>query len=122
MVQLAWLGLGAMGRPMARRLLGEEGHSLAVFDPVATNTRELVQAGARSAHSPAEAAASAEQLFVMVATPRQAAQALFGDDGAAAALETGSAVVMMSTIGPGAVSDLAERLGAAGIALIDAPV
>src|SRR5919198_268858 len=121
MTRVAWLGLGAMGRPMARRLLGVT-EELAVFDPVAAQTKALVEVGAQAAKSPAEAADGAGVLFLMVATPEQAAEALFGECGAAEALGSGSTVVVMSTIGPAAVRDLAERLEAAGGAVVDAPV
>jgi 3-hydroxyisobutyrate dehydrogenase/putative dehydrogenase len=61
-------------------------------------------------------------VFVMVATADQAAEALFGSEGAAAALEPQSTVAIMSTIGPAAVRDLAARLSASQIGTLDAPV
>ena len=109
MTHVAWLGLGAMGLAMAPRLLGTASE-LAVYDPLGDRARALAERGARAAASPAEAAAGAEVVMVMVATPDQAIQALFGEGGAAGALEPGSSVVVMSTIGPGAVRELAERL------------
>ena len=121
MTRVAWLGLGAMGTPMARRLLAVA-EELAVFDPLPERARVLGEEGARAATTPLEAAADAEVLFVMVATPEQAQQSLFGDAGAAAGLSTRGTVVVMSTIGPAAVGGLAERLTAAQVAVLDAPV
>ena len=121
MARVGWLGLGAMGLPMAQRLIGAS-HEVAGFDPVQASRDKLAAVGGRPASTAAEAAADAEFLFVIVATPEQATAALFGPGGAADALPAGSTVVVMSTIGPSAVKTLAERLEADGIHLLDAPM
>ena len=121
MTRVAWLGLGAMGLAMAPRLL-DTASELAVYDPLQDRVRTLAEQGARAAITSADAAQGAELLFLMVATPDQAAQALFAEGGAAAALAPESTVVVMSTIGPSAVRELATRLGNSGVAVLDAPV
>ena len=121
MARVAWLGLGAMGLPMARRLV-EASHEVAAYDPVPAALEALAAVGGRPAPSAAVAADGADLLFVTVATPDQASAALFGRDGAAAALAPGATVVVMSTIGPAAVRELADRLAAAGVGLLDAPM
>jgi 3-hydroxyisobutyrate dehydrogenase-like beta-hydroxyacid dehydrogenase len=121
MQNLAFVGLGAMGAPMAGTLVSA-GFDLAVFDVRPENTEPLVEAGAKAANSPREAASGADALFVMVVNAGQAEGVLFGEDGAAEALAEGSAVVLMSTVGPEAVRGLDRRLTEGGTRLLDAPV
>ncbi|MQY15354.1 3-sulfolactaldehyde reductase [Streptomyces sp. RB5] len=117
MTEIAFLGLGSMGLPMARRLL-DAGHRLTVWNRTAARADPLVAAGARSARTPAEAVGGAGVVITMLADAA-AVDAVLAD--AAPALGAGTTVVDMSTIGPGAVRDLAARLPA-GVALVDAPV
>ena len=113
MKRLGFIGLGAMGGPMARNLAAT-GFELAVFDVDAQRVRAAAEDfGARVADSAADAAAGADALVVMVADGAQAREALLGDGGAAAALSTDSAVVVMSTVGPEAVAALAEGVPSA---------
>jgi len=106
---------------MAGRLT-EAGFELKVFDVVAERTRPLVELGAESAASPKEAAEGSEALVLMVANTAQASDVLFGEGGVAEALPEGAAVVVMSTIGPEAVRDLADALADRGLRTMDAPV
>ncbi len=119
MKRLGFVGLGAMGSPMAKRLAGFE---LKVFDVLAEHARPLAELGAVSTTSPKEAAEGAEALVLMVANAEQAKGALFGGEGAAATLPEGAAVVVMSTIGPEAVRELADGLTGRGLRVLDAPV
>ena len=145
MEHLGFVGLGAMGSPMAKRLAGA-GFELKVFDVLDERTRPLVDLGAVSASSVKEAAERTEALVVMVANAEQAKGVLFGEGGAAEALPDGAAVVIMSTIGPEAIRELtdglpegaavvvmstigpeavrllAEGLGGRGLRTMDAPV
>jgi 3-hydroxyisobutyrate dehydrogenase-like beta-hydroxyacid dehydrogenase len=126
MDRVGFVGLGAMGEPMARRLLGAD-TELVVYDRATERVEALVDAGASGASSAQEAGEGAGALILMVATPDQAEEALFGteggaDVGAASGMSPGSAVVVMSTIGPRAVRSLAERLAEGGLRLLDAPV
>ncbi|WP_432824614.1 NAD(P)-dependent oxidoreductase [Dactylosporangium sp. CA-092794] len=126
-MRVGWLGLGAMGLPMATCLVGA-GHAVTGYDLDPDRLAALVAAGGAEAGSPARAAAGADVLAVMVATPAQAAGALFGAEGtdgaegAAAALSPGAIVLIMATLGPAAVAEIAERLADRGIAVVDAPV
>jgi 3-hydroxyisobutyrate dehydrogenase/putative dehydrogenase len=121
MGRIGWLGLGAMGLPMARRLLGAA-HEVTAYDPVPASLEAFATAGGRPAATAGEVSEGAEQLFVTVATPEQAMGALFGPDGAASGLAPGATVVVMSTIGPAGVREIAVRLDAAGVGLLDAPM
>jgi 3-hydroxyisobutyrate dehydrogenase-like beta-hydroxyacid dehydrogenase len=113
--------LGAMGSPMAKRIAGA-GFELKVFDVLDERTRPLVELGAESSASPKDAAEGSEALVVMVATADQARGVLFGEGSAAEALPEGAAVVVMSTIGPEAVRELADGLAGRGLRTLDAPV
>ena len=121
MERLAFVGLGAMGSPMAKRLVGA-GFELKVFDVLDERTHPLVELGAASAASPGAAAEGAGALVVMVANAEQAEGVLFGEGGAAEALPEGAAVVVMSTIGPEAVRELDEELAGRSLRTLDAPV
>lgn len=117
----AFVGLGAMGAPMAQSLLSA-GFGLRVFDVREENARPLVEGGAAGAASPREAAEGAEALFLMVVNAEQTEEALFGEDGAAEALAPGAAVVVMSTVGPEPIRALDGRLSERQLRLLDAPV
>ena len=121
MRNLAFVGLGAMGAPMARCLVSA-GFDVGVFDVREENVRPLVEMGATGAASPREAAENAEALFLMVVNAGQAEAVLFGEDGAAEALARGTAVVVMSTVGPGPIRGLDGRLSERNLRLLDAPV
>jgi 3-hydroxyisobutyrate dehydrogenase len=118
---LAFIGLGAMGAPMAGRLAAR-GFQVRGFDVNSAAVQRLVDAGASAAATPAQAAEGASRLVIVVANSAQAEQVLFGKDGAAEALAEGSAVMLCSTVPPDFVRASAQRLLARGIALLDAPL
>jgi len=115
------VGVGNMGGGMAARLL-ERGWRVRACDLVAAKVHALVARGADAAATPAEAARGAEVLIVCVVDAAQAGQVLFGDQGAAAALAPGLAVLLCPTIAPEDVERLAARLAERGLAAIDAPM
>jgi 3-hydroxyisobutyrate dehydrogenase-like beta-hydroxyacid dehydrogenase len=115
------IGLGAMGAPMAKRIVSAD-FDLSVFDALPENAEPLVGLGARRAGSPREAADGAEALVLMVVNAEQVEEVLFGEWGATEALSPESAVVLMSTVGPEAVRGIEGRLAGRGVRLLDAPV
>jgi 3-hydroxyisobutyrate dehydrogenase/putative dehydrogenase len=117
-MSVGWLGLGAMGAPMAGRA-ARAGHEITAYDVVEGRADGL--AAVRAVDSAAAAASGAAVLALMVATPAQAEAALF-ESGAADALEPGAVVLLMATVGPDAARAMAARLRAGGIDLVDAPV
>ncbi|HET7489724.1 MAG TPA: NAD(P)-dependent oxidoreductase [Acidimicrobiales bacterium] len=120
MAKLGFCGLGQMGGPMAARLVGA-GHDVTVWNRTPARADALVEQGARRAGTPAEAAAGAEAVFTMLATPEALEAVLFGPDGLAAGLGAGTTLVEQSTVGPDAVAAACDRLPA-GVAMLDAPV
>jgi 3-hydroxyisobutyrate dehydrogenase len=121
MQRAGFIGLGAMGAPMAKRIVSA-GFDLSAFDVRPENADPLVELGASRAGSPRDVAEGAEALVLMVVNAEQAEDALFGGDGAAESLSPESAVVVMSTVGPEAVRRIEGRLAGLGVELLDAPV
>lgn len=120
MSTIAFLGLGRMGAPMARRVL-DAGYDLTVWNRTPGRMQPLLAGGATAARTPAEAAAGADIVLTMLATPRAVEEVIFGPDGAAEGIKPQACLVEMSTIGPQAVMALRERLPAE-VGLVDAPV
>jgi len=120
-MRIGWLGTGAMGAPMAARA-ARSGHSVRAYDIAPERAAALAADGVRPAATIAAAVAGADVAVVMVATPGQLEQVLFGPGGAAGALPPGAVVVIMATAGPEAVVSAARRLAATGAAVVDAPV
>jgi 3-hydroxyisobutyrate dehydrogenase-like beta-hydroxyacid dehydrogenase len=120
MTHVAFLGLGAMGSRMARRLL-DAGHELVVWNRTAARAEPLVTAGARRADSPAGAADGAEVVITMLADPDALRWVTDGPEGVAAGVHPGTTVIEMSTVGPAAVARLREVLPERA-GLLDAPV
>jgi len=121
---LAWIGLGALGTPMAHNLL-QAGHGLTVFNRTASSCEPLRAAGARVASSPAEAAREAAVLLLCVSDDRAAEDVLLGLDAGEAAihgLRPGSLVIDCSTISPATSRRLAAALSERQIRYLDAPV
>lgn len=121
LTRVGWLGLGAMGAPMARRLAAS-GTEVVGYDVDSARLASLASDGIGAADSPAGAADGADVLAVMVATPAQASDVLFGPDGAVAALPPSALILVMATIGPEAIGAIAARTKGLGVGLVDAPV
>ena len=119
--RVGWIGLGAMGFPMAG-CVARAGFDVSAYDINPARAEALTTDGVKPAASINEAANGADVLVVMVATPDQVESVLFGDDPATAALTAGAAVVVMATVGPAPVKRWAERLGQQQVDLVDAPV
>jgi 3-hydroxyisobutyrate dehydrogenase len=118
--RVAVIGLGAMGLPMASRLHGE--FDVTGFDPAAQRLELARAASLGAAATPASAAADADVVVLAVRDRAQAETALFGSDGAAAAMRAGAVVVLTSTIGPDAAIAIAEPLRERGLLVVDAPI
>ncbi|MDN2582559.1 NAD(P)-dependent oxidoreductase [Aquibium sp. ELW1220] len=120
--RIGFIGLGAMGEPMASRLVAA-GFSVVVHDADSGRTDRIAQAiGARAAASPAEAAAGCAILVTMLPSSAVVEAVLDGDTGARGGLSRGALVVDMTSGVPEATRSIAARLQADGIAMIDAPV
>lgn len=121
MAQIAFIGLGQMGAPMASNLL-KQGHRLNVFDisPAAVST--LVAQGAKAATSPAQAVQDAEFVITMLPNGDLVHEVLFGTEGVCSTLSPAALVMDMSTIHPLQTDRLITQMQARGFSLMDAPV
>ena len=120
---VAFLGLGAIGRPMAARLAHASGIALAVWNRTAERARSFGREhGARVATSPADAARGAEVVITCLPVSADVAALLDGGDGLLGAMGTGSALVDCTSGDPATSRRIAERLAAKGIGFLDAPV
>jgi 3-hydroxyisobutyrate dehydrogenase-like beta-hydroxyacid dehydrogenase len=116
-MQVAFLGLGIMGRPMASNLV-KAGHTVTVWNR--TPGKEVE--GARTAASPADAARGAEVVWMCVSDTKAVESVLFGPQGIEEAMAEGMIVVDSSTISPSATRKFAERTRARGAHYVDAPM
>jgi 2-hydroxy-3-oxopropionate reductase len=120
-VKVAFVGLGAMGRPMAENLLAA-GHELTVASRSPEPVSALAAAGATAAATPAEAARGAEVAITMLPDGAAVAAVTEGEDGLLAAAAPGALVIDMSTIEPAQARRLAAAGAERGVAVLDAPV
>ena len=118
---VGFIGLGLMGRPMAKNLL-KAGYPLVVHSRSQGPVDDLVSAGARAAATPADVARAATRIVTMLPDSPDVERVLEGPDGVFSALRAGTIVVDMSSIAPAAARRLAERAKALGGAMLDAPV
>lgn len=119
--RVAFLGLGAMGLPMASNLV-EAGFEVAGFDVVPERAALLAERGGIAATTPAEAARGAQVVAAIPFNAEQERAALLGPDGALETLPPGSLVILMATIGPAALRELAADIVARGHRVVDGPV
>ena len=118
---LGFVGLGAMGGRMARRLL-DAGHPLCGYNRTAAKAAGLVRAGMILAASPREVAERADVVFTMLTDDRALEAVARAPEGLLAGWRPGAILVEMSTVGPAVVERLAAAVAARGGALLDAPV
>ena len=118
---IGFIGLGIMGRPMARNLM-KAGYSLTVYDVVGSAMEEVVSDGAKPASSCAEAAASAPVVITMVPDSADSEAAILGANGVLEGASAGSVVIDMSSIAPATSQKIAAACEAQGVDFLDAPV
>lgn len=119
-MQLAFIGLGTMGRPMVEHILAAGIQTrCSRIKPV---SEYLLERGAVAASSPAEAAKDADIVILMLPDTPDVEAVLFGPDGVAETLTEGSLVIDMSSISPVATKEFARRIKDMGAGYLDAPV
>jgi 3-hydroxyisobutyrate dehydrogenase len=118
--QVAFLGLGRMGAPMAGRL-SHAGHELVVWSRTRAHA-EALAGKAEVAGSPAEAGAKAEVAITMLTDGGALEEVVLGREGLAEGLAPGSLLIDMSTTGPAPARKVAKALEPKGVAFVDAPV
>ena len=121
MFNIGFIGLGAMGTPMARNLL-KGGHALTVYSRRPDAMAPLVEAGARGAASAADVASLSDVIITMVIDTSAVEEVILGSRGVAEGARAGSVVIDHSTIDPDGARRIASALKARGIEMLDAPV
>ncbi|WP_203640470.1 2-hydroxy-3-oxopropionate reductase [Levilactobacillus andaensis] len=120
-MKLGFIGLGIMGKPMAKNLV-KAGHDLTVFDFKEDAVKELVADGATEAKTGKEVAEKSDVIFTMVPNSPNVEAALFNEGGVAEGLTAGKTVIDMSSINPLASQGFAKRLAKLNVGFLDAPV
>lgn len=121
-MQIAFLGLGAIGRPMAAHIAAK-GLPLVVWNRTAERAEQFVRDNkARRAATPADAARDADVVFTCFPESKHVLGLLDGPDGLLAGLKRGAAVVDCTSGDPATSRVIHDKLAAAGVDFIDAPV
>ena len=118
---IGFIGLGIMGRPMARNLL-KAGYSLVVHSRSRGPVDELVAAGAQAGTSAKDVAGRADVLITMLPNSPDVELVALGKDGIVEGARPGLIFVDMSTISPIVTQKVGEALAAKGVRMLDAPV
>src|SRR5919201_5551409 len=118
---IGFIGLGIMGKPMARNLL-KAGHQLVVHSRTRLPVDELVKEGARAATSPREVTAQSDVLITMLPSSPDVELVALGRDGIVEGTKAGLIYADMSTISPIVTQKVGQALAAKGVKMLDAPV
>lgn len=119
--RVGFIGLGSMGAPMAKKLLGWSG-GLTVCDTRAEVVSPFTEAGAEAAATPGELAAKCGVVCIAVVDDRQVRDVLTGTNGVLSTAAAGTVVAVHSTIGDESAIEFARLCAGHGVDLIDAPV
>lgn len=120
-MNIGFIGLGIMGRPMALNIV-KAGFSVKAFDLNEGARKTVVSAGAVEALSPFEAAVDSDIIITMLPNAAIVREVLFGNEGINKALQKDSIVIDMSSVSPGDSVFCANELKKLGVGFIDAPV
>ncbi len=115
------IGLGIMGKPMAKNLL-KAGFPLTVYNRTRARTAELASLGAQVAESPRAVAENSDIIITIVTDTPDVRAVITGERGVIEGVQAGALVIDMSTISPQATRELAEALKAKNVQMLDAPV
>lgn len=119
-MKIGFIGLGIMGKPMAKNLV-KAGYSLMVNNLTPAPVEELVACGAE-AGTQREIAEQCDIIMTMVPNSPQVKEIMLGEDGVGAHMKEGSIFVDMSSINPVASKEIAAELAKRNIEMLDAPV
>jgi 2-hydroxy-3-oxopropionate reductase len=120
-MRVGFIGLGIMGKPMARNLL-KAGHELAVYDVAPQAVADVVASGAARGESARDVAARSEVAITMVPDGPEVEAAILGPSGALEGAAPGSVIVDMSSISPLVAQTVGAACDAKGVGFLDAPV
>lgn len=121
MLKVGYIGLGLMGKSIARNIL-KAGYPLVVHNRSRAAVNELVAEGAVAAFTPAEVARQVDVVFTNLPDSPDIEQVVLGPDGILQGAHPGLIYVDNSTIKPATAREVARRLAEVGVAALDAPV
>lgn len=121
MQKIGFIGLGIMGKPMAKNLL-KAGYSLTVYDIVDASVQELKAAGATAAATCKEVAETSDLVITMLPNSPHVMQAVCGENGVLEGAKPGTILVDMSSIAPIASQKIEKECAQKGVKMLDAPV
>ena len=121
MANLGFVGLGAMGGRVTRRLL-DAGHTVTGYNRTKSKAQWLLDLGMRWGETPRAVAEAADVIFTMVTNTGALHEVVDGHNGILAGLQKGKIYIDMSTISPAASKRLAERVAEKGAQMLDSPV
>lgn len=119
-MKIGFIGLGIMGRPMAKNLL-KAGYSLTVYDKFAS-AGDLVALGAKAGVSNKDVASQSDVIITMLPNSPNVKEAVLGKDGVLEGAKPGALLVDMSSIAPGAAQEICASVKEKGLVMLDAPV
>ncbi|MGH7338401.1 MAG: NAD(P)-dependent oxidoreductase [Myxococcota bacterium] len=120
-MRIGFIGLGIMGRPMARNLMRAK-FSLTVWNRSRPGIEELVREGAAEGASPQDVAAKSDVIITIVTDSPDVEQVVLGERGVIHGARPGAVVIDMSTISPDVSRSIADRAAERGFRTLDAPV
>lgn len=118
---VGFIGLGIMGKPMAKNLL-KAGFPLVVYDIRPEVVNELVAAGAQAGSSARDVAARSDVVITMLPNSPEVKEAVLGANGVIEGVRADAIVVDMSSIAPATSREVSAQLAARGVRMLDAPV
>jgi len=121
MKKIGFIGLGIMGKPMARNLM-KKGYSLVVYNRSKGPIEELVNDGAKAALSPKEVAEKSEIIITMLPDSPEVAEVILGENGLLEGARKGAIIIDMSSISPVITKKIHKEVSKKGVKMIDAPV
>ena len=121
MKNIGFIGLGIMGKPMAKNLL-KAGYNLIVYDINAVPVKELVNAGAKEGKSSGDVASQSEVIITMLPNSPEVKEVVLGAGGIIEGVKAGTILVDMSSIAPLTSQEVSAELKKKGVAMLDAPV
>jgi 2-hydroxy-3-oxopropionate reductase len=119
--KIGFIGLGIMGKPMARNLM-KAGYSLVVHNRSRAKVDELAKEGATAASSPKDVAAAVDVIITMLPNSPDVEVVALGPNGIKEGAKRGQLFIDMSTINPIVSQQIAKELSSVGVAMVDAPV
>jgi 3-hydroxyisobutyrate dehydrogenase-like beta-hydroxyacid dehydrogenase len=121
-VKVGFIGLGAMGLPMARRIVGAGHETFTIAHRRREPADELAAAGARVLGSAAEVARAADVVITVLPADRELKEVVLGDQGILQGFSPGKVLIDMTTATALAMQDVERAVVAAGGEVLDAPV